>query len=545
MEGDTKLGDAGRSASGSGTVRTALIGLLAISTGVFAQALPGADQLIREGLTLARAGRLNEAESLLRDGRNAYPGDERFPLELAGLAYRRKEFRSARELLHSALKLKPQDSYGNQFLGSIYLLDGNLAAALRYWNRVGQPVIGTVRFVPPPRLDTLLLTRLPAVSAGQVLTLRRLARTGAALSDLGIFAEIGFRLTPAADGQYDFTIETEPRGQTGGRWWWRLLPYLRSLPYHAVNADFINIGGSATNIMSLWRWDSEKRRIAAEVSGQATSTARYRLTVDARAERWDLRRTYRGGSGGPSGLLLRKVEAGAEAVFRTGDTARWSSGVFVSDREYRFAVGVGREPFEGGWLAELRNRMEGTLGLWPERRIRLDGWAALRTGRFISGAGTSRFVSPSAGLNGHWYPQARGEKYEVNVQARAGGVYGRLPLDEMYMLGLERDNPLWLRGHVGTRDGRKGNAPLGSQFVLVNSELQRDLWRVLFLRVQAGPFFDVGATRDPRGYFGSNGLLYDAGLAVTLRTVRGIRISAVYGRDLRDGRPAFYTAVSR
>ena len=61
-------------------------------------------------------------------------------------------------------------------------------------------------------------------------------------------------------------------------------------------------------------------------------------------------------------------------------------------------------------------------------------------------------------------------------------------------------------------------------------------WRVLFLRVRAGPFFDMGATRDPGGRLGSRGLLYDAGLQVTLHTVRGIRISALYGRDLREGR---------
>jgi hypothetical protein len=394
-------------------------------------------------------------------------------------------------------------------------------------------------------VDPVLLARLPAVSAGQVLTLRRLVRTEAAMRDSGIFADVRFRLTPQSGQLYDLTIETESREQSAGRWWSRLLPYVRSLPYEAVNVDYFNIGENATNLTSLWRWDSEKRRIAAEVSRPATATVRYRLMVDARDERWDLRRTYRGESGALNGVVLRKAEAGGEAMFRIGDTARWTSGVFVSNREYKHVPGDGGQVFAGGWLAEMRNRLEGTLAHWPERRARVDGWAALRTGRFIGDDGISRFVSPSAGVHAHWLPQTRGEKYEVNVSARAGGVYGRAPLDELYTLGMERDNPLWLRGHVGTRDGRKGNAPLGSQFLLVNSDVQRELWRVLFLRVQAGPFFDVGGTRDPRRHFGSRGLLYDAGLQVTVRTLRGIRISAVYGRDLRDGRPAFYTAVIR
>jgi hypothetical protein len=86
---------------------------------------------------------------------------------------------------------------GNEFLGSLYLLEGNLPAALKYWNRVGKPVVGDVRFVPAPRVDPVLLARLPAVSAGQVLTLRRLVRTEAAMRDSGIFADVRFRLSAA------------------------------------------------------------------------------------------------------------------------------------------------------------------------------------------------------------------------------------------------------------------------------------------------------------------------------------------------------------
>ena len=33
------------------------------------------------------------------------------------------------------------------------------------------------------------------------------------------------------------------------------------------------------------------------------------------------------------------------------------------------------------------------------------------------------------------------------------------------MLGLERDNDLPMRAHIGTRDGRKGSAPGGAQLL--------------------------------------------------------------------------------
>lgn len=510
-----------------------------------AQVSSEADRIVRDGRELARQGRLAEAEARLREGRAEYPKDARFSLELAGASYLRKDLAGARGYLHSALRLEPRNAYGNEFLGSLYLLEGNLSAALRYWNRIGQPVVGAVLFAPPLQLEPVMLARLPAVSAGQVLTEARLARTEASLRGLGIFADLRFRLDARADRRYNFTIQTEPLERPGGRWWWQALPYLRSLPYSAVNVDFFNIGKKATNFTSLWRWDAQKRRVASELSGQATASVRYRVALDAREERWDLRRTYQGDSDALSGVGLRSIVGGGEAIVPLGDTMRWTSGLFVSGRKVSNTGNEGGSGFAGGWLAEMRNRLEGSVALWPEQRLRVDGWAALRSGRFLSGAGSSRFVSPSGGLRAQWFPQARADRYEVNLQARAGGAYGRVPLDEMFLLGMERDNPLWLRGHVGTRGGRKGNAPLGSEFFLVNADLQREIWRVLFLRVQAGPFFDLGATRDPAGRFGSRGLLYDAGLQVTLHTMRGIRISAVYGRDLRNGRPAIYTAVSR
>jgi hypothetical protein len=306
-----------------------------------------------------------------------------------------------------------------------------------------------------------------------------------------------------------------------------------------VNADFYNLQRKAINLTSLLRWDADKRRLAVNLSGPL-NRSRYRVAIDVRDERWDLSRTVRGSA--VNGVNVRKAEAGAEGVTRLSGRFNWTLGLWASGRQFRSAE-AGRL-FEDGWLAELRNRLDVRLLEWPEHRLRVDGWAQLRTGRWITG-GADRFVSPQVGASSRWFPQAAGEKYELSAQARAGGVFGRVPLDEMYVLGMERDNDLWLRGHVGTRDGRKGNAPLGSRFLLVNLDAKRELLRAPFLRVQAGPFFDFGGTRDPGGRVESRGMLYDAGVQVTLATLGGVRVLAVYGRDLRGGRPAVYTAVLR
>lgn len=51
----------------------------------------------------------------------------------------------------------------------------------------------------------------------------------------------------------------------------------------------------------------------------------------------------------------------------------------------------------------------------------------------------------------------------MQEKLRAGTKFGQIPFDELFILGAERDNDLWLRAHKGTRDGREGSAPMGGR----------------------------------------------------------------------------------
>src|SRR5487761_1162013 len=87
------------------------------------------------GLALAQLQRFREAEQAFRAGLKRSPRDARFFEELAGIAYRQKQFARAKTNLRRALVLAPKDDYANNFIASIYFLEGNLDAALKYWNR--------------------------------------------------------------------------------------------------------------------------------------------------------------------------------------------------------------------------------------------------------------------------------------------------------------------------------------------------------------------------------------------------------------------------
>jgi len=109
-------------------------------------------------------------------------------------------------------------------------------------------------------------------------------------------------------------------------------------------------------------------------------------------------------------------------------------------------------------------------------------------------------------------------------------------------LGLERDNDLWMRAHVGTRDGRKGSAPLGTEFLVSNQEIDKNVWSNGLATVRLSPFLDTGKIT---GAVLSNGRwLWDTGVQAKLR-VLGVSLTFVYGKDLRTGNNAYYFTAGR
>src|SRR5260370_20753583 len=97
----------------------------------------------------------------------------------------------------------------------------------------------------------------------------------------------------------------------------------------------------------------------------------------------------------------------------------------------------------------------------------------------------------------------------METQIRAGETAGKATLDELFQLGIERDNGLWLRGHAGTLDGRKGAAPLGRRFVLANWEMDKNIYQNGFFTVKLGPFLDSGAVADSSVLFVSQRWLWE------------------------------------
>lgn len=500
------------------------------------------DLLVYHGLALARLKRFEQAHAVFQRGRTHYPQDKRFPIELAGVAYRRNRIQEAKSFLHHALRLDSRDNYANDFLGSLYLLEGNVAAALKYWNRIDKPLIQNVTLAPMPALHRVLRERAVTISGGQIFTLSRLRTTQANLHRLDVFARRQIELAPRKDERFDATIRLLPIGPPLTGWPGRLLPMARALPYQIIHFDRHNMANRAINFKSLWRWDSNKRRIGLELAGPIglKPRFRYRIVADARDENWSIVGPGETAGGETNDLQLRKVAFGGDFVFALIEKLEWTTGARFARRGFRNHDGSAI--FADSWSFEQRNQLAYRLLDLPERHIRVDSAARLRTGRVFTGE-PSRFGIIEGDLSGVWKPQADGGTWEARAGLRAGKTFGRIPFDEFFQLGMERDNDLWLRGHVGTRDGRKGNAPLGTDYALLQTDFDRTLGKFAFLDVRAGPFFDAGSIEDPSNRFGSQGWLLDTGVQVKVIAAGGFIWSVVYGRDLRGGHGVFYTAV--
>jgi tetratricopeptide (TPR) repeat protein len=502
------------------------------------------------GLALAKLQQWNESRLAFEAGHTKAPREPRFLIELAGVNYKQKDFSPAKRHLLAALRLDSRNAYTREFLGTIYFLEGNLEAALKYWNPIDKPRLRSIAVQPPPRLEEDILYRAIDFNPPQILTRETWLTTTQRLDNLGIYAHQRIELAPANGGTFDATFHLAERNGWGDSRLEGALSLLSGVPYATVYPEFYNLDHRALNVTSLLRWDSEKRRANATFSMpfRHDPSLRFQLCFDARNENWNLTNTFFDGGAPLTDLNLRRIAGGAEFRSIVNGLSNWSTGIEISNRSFRNLAGhasAAEIPFFRDatsftyWL-----RADRTLLRVPERRFNLNSTAEARIGRaFAQDLGA--FAAARASFDAHWLPRATGDDYEITARLRTGGTIGRVTLDELFELGIERDNDLWLRGHAGTSGGRKGAAPLGRRYFLANWEQDKNVYANGIIIVKLGPFVDTGAVADSSALFGSRKWLWDAGAQCKVRVLGSISVVLSYGRDLRGGRNVFYATVLR
>jgi tetratricopeptide (TPR) repeat protein len=498
------------------------------------------------GSALAHLGRWNEAHTAFLAGRHLRPADERFPIELGGVAFKQKRYAEAARWLREGIRLAPNDAYAHDFLATIYFLEGNIEAALKYWNRISKPQLEKVRVPPGLQVDPALLDRAFSFAPASTLRLTDYLTTKTRVEGLGIFPASIWHLEALDNGKFDMTFQAQERNGWGDGKGEALLSTFRGAFYQTAYPEYFNWGGSATNLSSLVRWDAQKRRLQVTLSRPLTQNPKYRYQVgaDLRNENWDLRQSSEGPAPLLGALNLRRSAVNGELFSFESGRWNWLTGADISYRDYRNVFGGPSLPpqvlLRGFQLKQL-TQLNYELARVPERRFDSKASITSQAGTVWSAPAHS-FEKLQGSVLAHWYPQISGDDYALQGGIRSGKTFGSVPFDELFMLGMERDNDLWMRGHVGTRNGRKGSAPLGRNYFLSNWEVDKHVYHNGFFSLKLGPFLDTGKITDPLPGLGSRQWLWDTGLQAKFR-VLGVGVTFIYGKDLRSGHNAFYATA--
>jgi hypothetical protein len=506
-----------------------------------------ADANFELGMALAHLQRLDRARGALLAGKHQCPSEKRFPIELAGLAFEQKHYPEAASWILKGLRIDPHDAYANEFAGTLFLLMGNLDAALKYWNRIQKPYTDSLRIDPQLRVQRLLLERAFVFSPQAMMRRDDLLSSEARIEGLGVFPAHSIKLDARTGGRFDADFHAVERDGFGNNGWQAIVSIFSGLPYETVFPSYFNLGRSATNFDSLLRWDAQKRRIWLSLSGPVRYLPQWRWQVaaDGRDENWVIRSSFTGAAPALGSFKLKREVASATVTSIRSGRFAWTSGGELSHRTYSDVVqgsalraNLTSPGYELKYLASANTKL---LDM-PEHRLTVNAAASSEFARLWASP-ARLFEKAQGGVNLRWLPQAEGEKYEFSQRVRGGGMPGNAPVDELWMIGVERDSNLWLRGHIGTRDGRKGSSPMAGRFFLSNTDFYRSVWGNGLISVKAGPLLDVAKVSAPTAGLATQQWLFDAGAEIKL-TVLGTGVVLTYGRDLRSGNNAFYGAVA-
>ena len=508
--------------------------------GLAAWAAPTGDAtgMFESGIALAREGKWMESRQQLERGERQSPNDKRFPIELAGVAFRTGDYETAKRHLRRALELDSNDEYSNDAIGSLLLITGELEAALVYWNRIGRPRLNNIDVKAPPTSDRALMLRAVRARPGSILSLNNIEESKANLARLDQPGPPRLELVPASGESYDLKLISDQ--QATHTILSRTLPVVARLPYQTLAYSFRLVPSSAARLDTAFRWDSNKQlaRLGFSAVPDRDPRWRYSLVAEATNENWDVRYDV------ARELRLRIKKAGFRFELERGIGARMTlrSAVDVSTRLFE-----GTDPrlqsslFQEGLKVKQATGANFTLFESIDQRFRIDSKATLEVGRVLQGAGP--FASAQVSATAKWLRGTSGRPLEIASTLSAGRTFGDVPFDELFNIAMERDSSLWLRGHVGTHEGKKGNAPLGEEYLLWNSDAIPTIYRNELFRVGCGPFLDLGKVSSRTRRLGGDSTFVDVGVESRFQLAKAATVVVVYGRDTLRGTNVVYTAI--
>jgi tetratricopeptide (TPR) repeat protein len=506
---------------------------------------PDADAYLYLGIAYRHMKEYQKAEDTFTEGSKRYPDDPRFHNELANLFLENNSLESARSALRRALVVDPNNNYASDQLATLDMSTGDVQAALRSWNKSGRPVINDILNNYYPSFSSWVVRRGITFHPGRTLRYSEWKTTESRLFETDNFTNVGLELEPTRIvDRYNAVVRTTTKTNSPAD---ILFGLVKGLPFQTSYLDLWNLDNSGINFNGLYRWDADRRRggggfkiplpIAGLLSLEFGSLWRF--------ERWNLSPTIRPELLPKARLIYKDTAMGIGVTHIPYYRVELAAGFLYRNRAasgelpqvYTNSLNTGK--FTAGVNLYLIDRKY-------QNQLRLEAFAARR-----SIIGNTQFTGGTAELDNRvTLSKDTGTYFDWTV--KGGTSRGLLPIEDYFVLGIDAPTTAnLLRGHRTTLDGQYGKGPIGSDFVLLNTDFNRRLKTIPFFNtlnipyfvVKGDIFFDAAKTWDRNDVFKPSKLLLDTGVGLRFETPT-YSFNLIYGKSLRDGNnvwTAYYT----
>jgi hypothetical protein len=489
------------------------------------------DDLVKRGVESGRAGRVEEARQSLERAVFLEPRRPEALVERGGLRFLAKEYDAAITDFERALALR-SDDYTREMLATSLFLDGRKEAALREWNRLGEPVVQDVRVLGTQGVAPADVRREVTVETGEMLEPKHLEGTRLRLNETALFRSTSVRPVPLGGGKADVEVAVVERH---GLWdhWAEFLA--RSAVYalsEKVRLRYYNLLGTRIMLTGEYKWESTQPRLEGSLYWSRPVGLPLTLYVDGVTARptYQLDESLTLRTRG-AGFGVRHV-FGSRTVVQAG--ARWRHRTFTPPR---FDAPDGDlngvdAGVETQWMSQPRQRLQSALYFFQATE-------ALGS-EFIYPRGLAivRYYRTLAGDDEGELP---GSVIATQVQWGIGGT--GMPVDDMFAPGTASEADMPLRAHRQKQNGVLGYTPIGRNALVANVEFRQ---RVLNHKLgQAGfvLFYDGGRISDTaQGPAVST--VHDIGVGLRAQFRRTNILRMDYGWSLTgDGRNALTLGI--
>jgi tetratricopeptide (TPR) repeat protein len=506
---------------------------------------PTPDAFYYLGIAYAREKDYQKAQNILTEGSRRYPQDPRFHNELANLFLENNDADSAKSELRQTLVLDPDNPYASDLLATIDMSEGDVQSALKSWNRSGRPVINEILHNYYVSFGSWVVGEAMAFHPGGVLHYNAWKTTESRLRETENFANVGLEVEPTqVPDQYNAVVRTSAKTNALSDFLFNLV---KGAPVSTSYFDVWNIGNSGINFNGNYRWDKDRKRAEGHVKVPLPLPGLVELELGNtwRRERWDL-----------SPSIRPELQSRARFAYK-------ANAMQVRIKQiphYRVELGAAleyRNRDATGDLPELsidgtntgKFTVETNLRLVDRRyqsHLHLEGFAARR-----NILGDSQFSGGVFQFRNR-LTVSKDTRTFINWSLKGGTARGRLPVEDYFVLGLDTRATNPLRGHVAANHGRYGRGPMGTDFLLVNTDIDRHLatlpffnnFNIPFISVQWQVFFDGAKTWDRNRIFQQGKLWLDAGAGLRFETPTH-SFNLVYGRSLREGKNILFGYYER